>query len=92
MVDGQHDGTAGRRTENARKPVLHSPVQRIGSLQEEWLVHRRLVQVKILGFARAVNIGHIAFSFHSPPDKDRFFGRLFQFFLRTQQSALSLQL
>jgi hypothetical protein len=61
VVDGQHDGAPAAGTEDARQPVLHSPVQRSRSLQEERLVLGGNIQVEFFCLFYVINVSHVFF-------------------------------
>ena len=62
VVDGQHDGVAGARREDAGEPALHAPVVGSRALQVEGPVGGGDVGVELLAFA-AVGFRHLGCSF-----------------------------
>jgi hypothetical protein len=58
VVNGQHDGSTAGGIEDPGKPVLHPPIQGIGTLQKEVVTLYRDLQVVVLRFSDLIQIGH----------------------------------
>src|SRR5580698_6404264 len=66
MVDRQHHGAAGGRSEHPRHPVLHAPIELMGAFEEK--ARRLLRLIERVAFAFFVSFRHGAPLFAIGPD------------------------